>query len=63
MKKDSDKTDVYGEFAIWLWDKKIPIEIFKCQRFIRKSPLGKYIKKLEKDNQELQDEVDSCECR
>jgi len=40
-------TDIYGEFAIWLWGRKIPIEIFKCQRFIRKSPLGKYIKRLE----------------
>ena len=49
MKKSVERTDVYGEFAIWLWGKTIPTEIFECQRFIRKSPLGKYIKKLEKE--------------
>jgi len=42
-----DKTDVYGETAIWLWGKKIPTEVFELQKLLRKSPLGKYIRKLE----------------
>ena len=43
-----EKTDIWGEFAIWLWGKSIPKEIFKAQRFFRKSPLGKYIRHLER---------------
>uniref|UniRef100_A0A6M3Y286 Uncharacterized protein n=1 Tax=viral metagenome TaxID=1070528 RepID=A0A6M3Y286_9ZZZZ len=42
-----DKTDIWGATAIWLWGKTIPTEVFKLQRLLRKSPLGKYIKKLE----------------
>ena len=41
------RTDIYGEFAIWLWGKKMPMEIFEAQKFIRNSPLGEYVKELE----------------
>ena len=42
-----DKTDIYGAFAIWAWGKNIPSEVCELQRFMRKSPLGKYIRNLE----------------
>ncbi len=54
MKKD--RTDIYGVFAIWVWGKKMPTEIYKLQRFMRKSPLGEYIRKLEKENKRLEAE-------
>lgn len=43
-----DRTDIFGAFAIWARGKTIPTEIFKLQQFMRKSPLGKHITKLEK---------------
>ena len=51
-----DKTDIFGEFGIWVWGKSIPSDVDKCQEFMRMSPLGKYIEKLEKENKELQGE-------
>jgi hypothetical protein len=48
-----DKTDIFGETALWVWGKSIPLEIFEFQRFLRKSPIGKYVRKLEKENKEL----------
>jgi DNA repair exonuclease SbcCD ATPase subunit len=42
-----NRTDVYGEFAIWVWGKKIPTEIAECQKFMRESPLGDYIRELD----------------
>jgi len=42
-----DKTDIFGEFGIWVWGKSIPSDVDKCQEFMRMSPLGKYIEKLE----------------
>lgn len=43
------KTDIFGETAIWLWGKKIPTEIGELQKLLRRSPLGKYIKEIEKN--------------
>ena len=42
-----DKTDIFGEFGIWVWGKTIPSDVDKCQEFMRMSPLGKYIEQLE----------------
>jgi hypothetical protein len=48
-KVETDTTDIFGQFAIWAWGRKIPTEIFKLQRFIRRSPLGQYIRHLENE--------------
>ena len=53
-----DKTDIFGEFGIWVWGKSIPSDVDKCQEFMRMSPLGKYIKRLEKENKDKVKEND-----
>ena len=60
-KKEFYRTDIFGEFAVWVWGKCIPTEVYKCQIFMRKSPLGRYIRKLEKENKDLKDEIDDLE--
>lgn len=47
MKKNNYTTDIFREFALWAWGKTIPTEVFKLQKFMKKSPLGKYTQKLE----------------
>ena len=58
-----DKTDIFGEFGIWVWGKSIPSDVDKCQEFMRMSPLGKYIEKLEKENKDLKKNIpEICNC-
>ena len=45
-----DKTDIFGEFGLWVWGKSIPTDVDKCQIFMRQSPLGEYIKMFQAEN-------------
>ena len=54
LKNTECKTDVFGEHAIWVWGKACPKYIDEYQRFLRKSPLGEYVNKLERKIRELE---------
>jgi hypothetical protein len=42
--------DVFEEFAVWSWGKIVPTEVKKLRRFIIRSPIGRYILTIEKEN-------------
>jgi len=51
-----DKTDIFGEFGLWVWGKSIPTDVDKCQIFMRQSPLGEYIKMFQAENKKLEEQ-------
>jgi len=51
-----DKTDIFGEFGLWVWGKSIPTDVDKCQIFMRQSPLGEYIKMFQAENKKLKEQ-------
>ena len=57
-----DKTDIFGEFGLWVWGKSIPTDVDKCQIFMRQSPLGEYIKMFQAENKKLKEQQLKLDC-